>query len=170
MFRQDYLLRLIEQIAQAIARMMRLREVLREDMGGVYGVRSYVYISRQPTVRREAGLQWGCDPENVDKLRDAALGVLREVQKNGISDEYLGKVKEQLRRARETDAKENWWWSNELRAAYWYGEDITDVTDLEPVLARVTSDGVKAAAKRFFNERNLVIGVLRPKAAAPAKK
>jgi zinc protease len=142
---------------------IRLREVLREDMGGVYGVRSYVSISRQPKVRREASLQWGCDPQNVDKLRDAALGVLRDVQKNGISDEYLGKVKEQLRRARETDAKENWWWSNELRDAYWFGEDITEATNLEPVLARVTSDGVKAAAKRFFDEKSLVIGVMKPK-------
>ena len=142
---------------------IRLREVLREDMGGVYGVRSYVSISRQPKVRREAGLQWGCDPQNVDKLRDAALGVLREVQKSGISDEYLGKVKEQLRRARETDAKENWWWSNALQEAYWFGEDFSGSTDLEPVLARVTSDGVKAAAKRFFDEKNLVIGVMRPK-------
>jgi zinc protease len=142
---------------------IRLREVLREDMGGVYGVRSYVYLTRQPKVRREAGLQWGCDPQNVDKLRDAALGVLREVQKSGISDEYLTKVKEQLRRARETDSKENWWWQNELYNAYWFGDDFTASTDLEPVLARVTSDTVKAAAKRFFDEKHLVIGVLRPK-------
>jgi zinc protease len=151
--------------AQILAMVLsiRLREVLREDMGGVYGVRSYVYLSRQPKVRREAGLQWGCDPANVDKLRDAALGVLHDVQKNGISDEYLGKVKEQLRRAHETDTKENWWWSNAIQEAYWFGEDFTSATDLEPVLARVTSDGVKAAARRFFDEKNLVIGVLRPK-------
>ena len=142
---------------------IRLREVLREDMGGVYGVRSYVSLSRQPKVRREAGLQWGCDPANVDKLRDAALGVLHDVQKNGISAEYLDKVKEQLRRARETDAQENWWWANELRTAYWYGEEFTDGTNLEPILARATSANIKAAAKRFFDEKNLVIGVLRPK-------
>ena len=151
------------QILSMVLR-IRLREVLREDMGGVYGVRSYVYLARQPTVRREAGLQWGCDPDNVDKLRDAALGVIREIQKQGISDEYLVKVKEQLRRARETDAQENWWWTNELRNAYWYGEEFKATTDLEPVLARVTSKHVKAAAKRFFDERNVVIGVLRPKA------
>jgi zinc protease len=148
---------------------IRLREVLREDMGGVYGVRSYVWISRQPTTRREAGLQWGCDPQNVDKLRDAALGVVREVQKSGISEEYLEKVREQLKRARETDAKENWWWTNEIRTAYWFGEDLTDATNLDATLARVTSDNVKAAAKRFFDEKNLVIGVLKPKTVTATK-
>jgi zinc protease len=150
------------QILSMVLR-IRLREVLREDMGGVYGVQSYVSLWREPKVRRMAGLQWGCDPQNVDKLRDAALGVIREIQKNGISDEYLAKVREQLRRARETDAKENWWWGNAIRDAYWFGEDFTSATDLEPILARANSDVVKAAARRFFDEKNLVIGVLRPK-------
>lgn len=125
---------------------IRLREVLREDMGGVYGVRSFVSLSREPTMRREATISFGCDPANVEKLRDAALGVLRTIQKDGIGPEYLAKVTEQLKRARETDAKENWWWSSQLREAYWFGEDFTAVTDLDGMLARVTSDRVKAAA------------------------
>ncbi len=145
---------------------IRLREVLREDMGGVYGVRASVSLSREPTGRREATISFGCDPANVEKLRDAALTVLRAVQKDGISNEYLAKVREQLKRARETDAKENWWWTNQLREAYWFGEDFASTTTLEPVLAHVTSDHVKAAARRFFDERNLVVGVLRPKALA----
>ncbi len=148
---------------------IRLREVLREDMGGVYGVRSFVSLSREPTMRREATISFGCDPANVEKLRDAALGVLRTIQKEGIGPEYLAKVTEQLKRARETDAKENWWWSSQLREAYWFGEDFTAVTDLDGMLARVTSDRVKASAKRFFSEKHLVFGVLRPQtAAAPA--
>ena len=147
---------------------IRLREVLREDMGGVYGVRSWVSLSREPTQRREATISFGCDPANVEKLRDAALGVLRTIQKDGVSAEYLEKVTEQLKRARETDAKENWWWGSQLREAYWFGEDFTAVTDLGGVLARVTSDRVKASAKRFFSEKHLVFGVLRPATAKPA--
>ena len=149
---------------------IRLREVLREDMGGVYGVRSFVSISREPTMRREATISFGCDPANVEKLRDAALGVLRTIQKEGIGPEYLAKVTEQLKRARETDAKENWWWGSQLRDAYWFGEDFTVVTDLEGTLARVTSDRVKASAKRFFSEKHLVFGVLRPATGPGAAK
>jgi zinc protease len=154
-----------ERDAQILAMVLRirLREVLREDMGGVYGVRSYAYIAREPKQRREAGLQWGCDPNNVDKLSKAALDVLHAIQKDGISDEYLTKVREQLKRSHETDVKENWWWASELRDAYWYGDDFTEATNLDPILARITSDHVKAAAKRFFDEKNLVVGVLRPK-------
>ena len=144
---------------------IRLREVLREDMGGVYGVRSSVALSREPTGRREATISFGCDPANVETLRDAALAVLRTIQKEGISDEYLVKVREQLRRGHETDARENWWWSRQLRDAYWFGEDLATTTALAPVIARVTSAHVKAAAQRFFAEKNLVFGVLRPEPA-----
>ncbi len=146
----------------AMVLQIRLREVLREDMGGVYGVRSSVSLSREPTMRREATISFGCDPANVEKLRDAALGVLRTIQKEGTSAEILSKVTEQLKRARETDAKENWWWGSQLREAYWYGEDFTTVSDLSGLLARVTSDRVKASAKQFFSEKHLVFGVLRP--------
>ncbi|MFN0249947.1 MAG: M16 family metallopeptidase [Kofleriaceae bacterium] len=148
---------------------IRLREVMREDMGGVYGVRSWVGMSRQPTVRRNASISFGCDPGNVEKLQKAAMDTVHAIQKDGIGPEYLDKVKEQLRRGRETDAKENWWWVGQLREAYWFGESFTDTTDLSKVMARVTSDHVKAAAKRFFDEKHTVFGVLRPKTvAAPA--
>ena len=150
--------------AQVLAMVLRirLREVLREDLGGVYGVRSAVSLAREPTGRREATISFGCDPDNVEKLRTAALDVIRAVQKDGIAEEYLVKVREQLRRARETDAKENWWWVRQLRDAYWHGDDLGAVTDLDGVLARAQRDHVKAAARRFFDEKHLVLGVLRP--------
>jgi zinc protease len=153
-----------ERDAQVLGMVLRirLREVLREDMGGVYGVGSWISLRRQPTMRREATIQFGCDPANVEKLRDAALGVLREIQKNGIGEEYLVKVREQLRRGRETEAKENWWWRAQLREAYWFGEKFKDATNIEPVIARVTSANVKAAAKRYFDEKNLMVAVMRP--------
>ncbi len=148
---------------------IRLREVLREDMGGVYGVRSWVSVSREPTERRHASISFGCAPDNVGKLRKAALGVLHDIEKRGITDEYLTKVKEQIRREHETNRKENWWWMNQLREAYWYGDDFKTVSDVDATIARATSANVKIAARHFFDERNLVTGVLRPaKTTKPA--
>ncbi|MEO8700524.1 MAG: insulinase family protein [Kofleriaceae bacterium] len=147
----------------AMVLQMRLREVLREDLGGVYGTRVSGSVSRQPTQRRTFSIGWGCDPANVDKLRDAALAVIHAIQKDGISADYLAKVSEQLRRSRETDMKENWWWLSQLQTMLWFGDDFKDLADLDATLARVTSDHIKAAAKHFLDERNTVTGVLRPK-------
>jgi zinc protease len=147
----------------AMVLQMRLREVLREDMGGVYGTRVSGYVSRQPTQRRTFSISWGCDPANVDKLRDAALAVIRTIQREGIPADYLGKITEQLKRGHETDVKENWWWLGQLQSMMWFGDDWRDLDDLAPTLARVTSDHIKAAANHFLDERNTVTGVLRPK-------
>jgi zinc protease len=153
---------------------IRFREVLREDMGGVYSVSVNASLSREPTQRRYFSVFFGCDPANVDKLKQAVFDEVGKIATAGIGDEYLAKVKEQLRRQHETDIKENSWWMQQIHDAYYYGDDFAKQIDIAAISARVTSDNVKAAAKHFFDAKHFVFGVLRPKAtsaqpAPPAK-
>ncbi|TMQ04255.1 MAG: insulinase family protein [Deltaproteobacteria bacterium] len=145
---------------------IRLREVLREDMGGVYGVRINAFVTREPVQRRSLVISFGCDPANVASLQAAALAEIRAIAKAGIGADYLTKVTEQLRREREVNLKSNGWWRSRLRSAYYFHEDFARATDLDAMLKRVTSANVKASAARFLDEHNLVIGVLRPAAEA----
>ncbi len=145
---------------------MRLREVLREDMGGVYGVSIQGGLVREPKQRRIFTVSFGCSPDNVDKLREAVFAELAKIQKDGLGEEYLAKIKEQLRRAHEVDLKENRYWMSLLRSAYYYGDDFTKLADNEAVIQRVTNVNLKAAARRFFDDKNTVVGVLKPKSSA----
>jgi len=95
---------------------IRLREVLREDMGGVYSVRVGASISREPVQRRHLNISFGCDPANIDALEAAALGEIRTIAKSGIGADYLTKVSEQIRREHEVNLKSNGWWRAQLRA------------------------------------------------------
>jgi zinc protease len=148
---------------------MRLREVLREDMGGVYGVSVSGGLVREPKPRRSFTISFGCDPDNVDKLRDAVFAEIAKIQKDGLGDSYLTKITEQLRRAHEVDLKENRYWMGLLRSAYYYGDDFAALADNEAVVKRVTVANLKASALRFFDDKNTVIGILKPKSsAAPA--
>jgi zinc protease len=142
---------------------IRLREVLREDMGGVYGVSVSAYYDREPTVRRNFRIGFGCDPDNVDKLRTAAFTEIKKIAQEGVTDEYLTKVREQLRREHETDLKENDWWLDQLHDAYYYGDDFGKQVDLDAAVQRVTSTNIKAAARHFFDPAHQVYGVMRPK-------
>jgi zinc protease len=141
---------------------IRLREVLREDLGGVYGVRASAFVTREPVQRRHLTISFGCAPDNVEALKAAALAEVRAIARAGIGPEYLAKVTEQLRRAHEVDLKSNRWWQGRLRSAYYYRDDFTKSIDLDAVLRRVTSAGVQASARRFLDERNQIVGVLRP--------
>jgi hypothetical protein len=64
-------LRMLGEVLQ-----IRLREVLREDMGGVYGVGASGDISRRPRQRFQFTVSFGCDPQNVDKLEKAVRDVM----------------------------------------------------------------------------------------------
>jgi zinc protease len=145
---------------------MRLREILREDMGGVYGVGAWGYITRAPRQVRTFSVSFGCAPENADALRKAVFDEIKRLQRSGIDQSYLDKIKEQRRRAFETDQRRNDWWQGRLDDAYDFGDDPRKIVDLDAVLARVTSDRVRKSAKRFLDDHKLVTGVLLPQETA----
>jgi zinc protease len=145
---------------------IRLREVLREDMGGVYGVSAGGRIERRPRPEYGFTVQFGCAPENVDKLKQAVWDEIKAIQDKGIGDEYLQKVRERIQGSSKLNLKENWFWVGELRRAYTYGDDPKEIPDVQPVLDRITSDRVRAAAKKYLSSKQYVIGVLNPEPAA----
>jgi zinc protease len=147
----------------SMALRIRLREVLREDMGGVYGVSVGAWVSREPTQRKGFRVFFGCNPDNVDKLKTAVFDELAKISKEGLGSIYLEKITEQLRREHEVNLKENSWWQNTLEEALYYGDDFKVTTDVDAMVKRVTSDNIKAAAKHFFDPNKYVLGVMRPK-------
>ncbi|HVV84575.1 MAG TPA: insulinase family protein, partial [Kofleriaceae bacterium] len=146
---------------------IRLREILREDMSGVYGVSVGGGVSRKPRQERSFTIRFGCAPANVDALKQAVFAEIARVQKEGVSDEYLEKVKETMRRGWETAQRDNDWWEEKLEDAYLFGDDPRQILDLEQSLARVTAGHVQAAARHFLDPKQYVLGVLLPVDGTP---
>ena len=61
------------QVLQSLADVMRLklREILREDLGGTYGVSIGASSSQHPYEGYQFGIGWGCDPDRVDRVGGA---------------------------------------------------------------------------------------------------
>ncbi|MBX3229292.1 MAG: insulinase family protein [Labilithrix sp.] len=148
---------------------IRLREVLREDMGGVYGVGANGGIARRPRAEYSFNVSFGCSPENVDKLEKAVFDEIQSVQAQGVSDLYVTKIKEMRKRAHETDLKENSFWLRELERAYVYGDDPKQIQDISAMTEKVTSDRIKAAAKKYLSKTQYILGELKPETTAAAK-
>jgi zinc protease len=146
---------------------IRLREVLREDMGGVYGVGVGGGIDRRP--RQEYGftVSFGCAPENVDKLEKAVWDEIKALQDHGMAEDTLAKVREQRRRAHELNLNDNGWWLHQLEHAYDYGEDPKLILDFDSQVDKVTSDRVRDAARRYLTRAQYILGELRS-ASTPA--
>ncbi len=147
---------------------IRLREVLREDMGGVYGVNAGGWIARRPIEQSSFGISFGCAPERVQELQNAVFTVIDAAKKDGFTDEILTKVREQEIRERETDLKENGFWLGVLLDAARYGEDPRDILKYGELVKGVTADALRQAARTYLDRSRLVTGVLNPEAPAAA--
>jgi zinc protease len=141
---------------------IRLREVLREDKGGVYGVGVNGAIARAPHQERSFSISFGCDPARVDELIKATFDEVAQVQRAGIGADYLEKVKQTFTREREVQLRSNGFWIGWLSSAYTFGDDPTLVLDPSKMTARMTSDNVKAAARRYLDAKQYFEPVLLP--------
>jgi zinc protease len=144
----------------------RLREVLREDMGAVYGVSVEGDLDKRPRPKYRMSIVFGCAPEKVDALIQATFAEIEAIQKNGVADAYITQVKEQERRERELDLTDNNFWLNALELYLTEGLDLKDLNHYDKLIARVSSDNVRDAARKYLNTQRYVLGVLRPEKTA----
>jgi zinc protease len=141
---------------------MRLLEILREDMGGVYGVDVGGGISRRPRSVRSFEISFTTAPESVAALKAAVLAEIARIAADGIDADYLDKLRQQRIRGHEVELRDNTYWAVELADAWDYGDDPALIVDISASLARLTSDNVKAAAARFLSTSQYVTGVMLP--------
>ncbi|HEY4238891.1 MAG TPA: insulinase family protein [Kofleriaceae bacterium] len=148
---------------------IRLRENLREDKGGVYGVGAYGSIARVGHQSRAFTISFGCDPTRVAELEKAAFDEIATLKKDGVPQDYLDKVKAEFLRARETQLRTNGFWLGWLVSSVRYGDDPAIILDPSKLVSRITSANVQAAAKRYLDPKQLYKLVMVPEGPAPAK-
>ncbi len=141
---------------------IKLREVLREDLGGTYGVGVHASTSRYPDAEYSLNISFGCDPTRVDELTETVFSQIDSLKNFGTTDKYLTKVKETQRRTRETNLKQNSFWLNTLRSTYYYGSDAEDILTYDELVDDLSLDDIQKAARLYFDETNYVKVVLYP--------
>ena len=145
---------------------MRLREVLREELGGTYGVSVYAGINglgENSERSYEVQIMFGCEPGREKELIESALGVIKEVQEKGAEDSYLVKIRETYRRNKETSLRNETWWQYRLKDIF-VDKDIpaSSVYDSDTVPNAVTSASLKEASKKYCPLTNYATVILMP--------
>jgi zinc protease len=107
-------------------------------------------------------ISFPCAPENVDDLIAATMAEIEDIQKNGVSEEDLNKIKETQRRDREESLKTNGFWLGQLGAYYRNGADLDSFYEREKMLEALTSNDLKDAANKYLKMDNYVQVVLMP--------
>ncbi len=144
---------------------VRLRRVLREELGALYAFGASANVTRWPTPRHALTIHFTCAPENLERLRRAVFDELAKIAKDGVDDELLEVVRHRLARRDRANRQSDYWWLARLADAYRYGDDFASVNDLSADLARVTRDHLRATARLMFDPHRYVLITMQP---APA--
>ncbi len=142
----------------------KLRESMREDKGGVYGVGVSGTVSKRPKEGQSVTLSFNADPEEVDGLIETALSEIEKVRKGGINEEDIQKVQEILKQSRIKNLKENPYWSYALKRFYTFDLDphIVLLENYEPLIKRITPEDLVDMANRTFGTDNYIQVVMMP--------
>ncbi|MEO7457047.1 MAG: insulinase family protein [Gemmatimonadaceae bacterium] len=143
---------------------IRLREALREDKGGTYGVNVGGNCSNQPYEHFEMNVGFGSAPDRVDELVREVFAVIDSVKAGVISDSNLVKVKEIPLRTHETSLQQNNSWLSAMMDADEDGRDQRDYMRLPEFLNAITKEKIRDAARLYLRKDQYARFTLLPAA------
>lgn len=141
---------------------IKLRESLREEKGGVYGVTAYSQTELYPKQRYSINIYFGCNPDRVNELLDEVQKQINDMITKPVDAIYLTKIKEIAKRESETDVKENNFWLRNLSNFYWYNDDPKLITHKAKFYSKLKAQDIIKAAKMYFLSPNQFKYVLYP--------
>jgi zinc protease len=141
---------------------IKLREVIREDKSGTYGVDVSGSPSFFPRKEYSITIWFGCAPERVKELTQAVLQQIDSIKLKQPEQIYMDKVKEMTRRELQVNRRENRWWLSTLRRFYANGEDLPPLSQVEKMIENLSGTAIQTAVSRYFNMNNYVRVVLFP--------
>jgi zinc protease len=146
---------------------LRLRDRMREDLGGTYGVSVGASVTKDPVPSYTVTIGFGSAPERVDELVKAAFDEMEKLKDSGAVASDIAKVKETQRRTRETSLRQNNFWLGQLQVCYREGIDPRDLLTYGRLIDSLDGTMVRDAARRFLRNDNYVQASLFPEKPTP---
>jgi zinc protease len=145
--------------------LIRCRESMREEQGGVYGVSINGSTSKFPKPKYTIQSMWGCDPANISKLSRTVLDEMEKIRNAGPAEDDLNKVKEIMIRERETRMKENGFWLAVLQNHFMTGDKLLTLDEYKAFINSISPGDIKVVARKYLNTHSYVQVALTPAAA-----
>jgi zinc protease len=139
-----------------------LQRVLREDLGGTYGVSVVPEFTKKPAEEYRITISFACDPARTQDLVKALFVVVDEFKTNGPSSGQVADAQAALKRDLETDSRQNGHLLGQLTYAYQYDEPLSDPAALRSIYDSLTVPVLRDAARTYLDTNRYVKVVLFP--------
>jgi zinc protease len=144
----------------------RLRDILREQLGGTYSV-GVGYSNTSPVPGYgTATVQFGSSPENVEKLQAAVMAEIDRLRREGPTAADVQAVKEAEKNQLQESLRENGYWQGSLQAMHILGRDPRRILQRLERAESLTGENIHAAIRKYFPADRHTIVTLMPEAQA----
>jgi zinc protease len=134
----------------------KLRDVLREDLGGTYSVSVSPNYNKIPREEYSLYIEFGSSPARTDDLIKTVFDQIEQFKATGPTEQQVADVRETFLRDYETQAKQNSFFLSEISNRYRNGEDLAPLFNLADYYKRLSPAIIQDAAKTYLNTSNYV--------------
>jgi len=138
---------------------IRLREEIREEQGGTYGIGGRAIMNYFPRQFARTQIFWGTNPDIVEGLIVEVKKVLDEMQTT-VSEENLIKAKEIMKNSFQVQSKENNYWLSVIQQYESTNRDLAFLNGYEAKVDALTTADIVAAAKKYLDHNTNFIRFL----------
>ena len=158
-FEDDFLLH-----ASFLSEVMNIKitEVLREKIGGVYSGAMNTMVSKEPYPQYSATLFLPCGPNKVDTLLKVAHAEISRLKLEGPTAKDLDKVKKAALEKHREALQTNVYWVSVLMGLVLHPDEKDQILNSEERINAVTTEDLQAAANVLFSGENVFRAILYP--------
>ena len=142
---------------------IRLREKLREKIGGTYYTAVYPIYAHYPVSYCESRISFGCAPDKVGELLGVVDEDITDLQEKLVDELYLTKARQIMLEEWRVNLERNHFWQSIIDSWQWHGEDPREKVDnFEDWVNGITEEDIRATAKKYLNTPNVATIFLKP--------
>ncbi len=142
---------------------VRLRELIREEKSGVYGISVNGNI---PLLRKNRDssltIYFTCDPKRKDELIKYIYNTIKEIKEKPVTQKELNTYKKKFKVTHEINMRENSYWLSKMINNYKFDIPLLNIYKLPKMIDNITPKDIKEIANDIFRE-NILQAELNPK-------
>ena len=154
-------IQLMEQLRSLIE--IKLREIIREDKSGTYGVGVYGGIDGYPERNFQIQIEFGCEPAREEELIAEIIKALDNLKKEAPAQSDVDKLRETYRRNFEANQNNSDWWVQQLGAILVFKYmPLEAAYDDTFGFKFITADYLKEQANKYLDTGKYICVSLKP--------
>ena len=141
---------------------IRLRESIREELGGTYGVNVGVYYSLKPTSIVEGYINLTYEPIRKKEIKKNILSIFNDFSKKGITQKELDIAKGILKNIYTSYGLENSYWASSISVDTIFDLKKYNISEIKKIFNNIKVEDVNKFINEYLKDSDMFITEIDP--------